>query len=311
MTKKVVSGFFVLIILCSLLAGCSFDNGDPNENVTIYHPDYPECQTLVVKRSEVADFVEEGWYTEPVVYLYNEGGLNVFYEYEVEEALKDGWYDEPVTRLYKLNGETVLVKESQLDEYRADGWLTKELANCYRQYGKVLRKVINSTELSLDSKFDLIYIDDDEIPELVYRTNSSHAAGAYLYTYDYNSAVILSYTGHDGNTYTEFGSWGNITYKEKENLFCSGAMNQGHIYSSVYEISDFCAQKLCSFSDTTGAGFGDGQYCIDDVPVTFEEYSAKQNEYGFTDEGNYLDALSDSSYELTEENVTKLFGSLK
>ena len=129
MMKKVVSGFSVLIILFSFLAGCSFDNGDPNENVTIYHPDYPECQTLVVKRSEVADFVEEGWYTEPVVYLYNEGGLNVFYEYEVEEALKDGWYDEPVTRLYKSDGKTVLVKESQLDAYLADGWVTDDFSD--------------------------------------------------------------------------------------------------------------------------------------------------------------------------------------
>lgn len=73
--------------------------------------------------------------------------------------------------------------------------------------------------------FELIYLNDDEIPELV-AIGASQAAGCRIYNYE--NGVVRE---------TELNRL-NFTYIERENLLCNSDGNMDHYYDIVYSIID-------------------------------------------------------------------------
>lgn len=73
--------------------------------------------------------------------------------------------------------------------------------------------------------FSFIYLDDDEIPELVLR-GDSEAAGNIICTY-HNGSVVEMYTSR---LYFD--------YLEKQGLLCNSDGNMGYYYDNVYNLKD-------------------------------------------------------------------------
>lgn len=73
--------------------------------------------------------------------------------------------------------------------------------------------------------FSFIYLDDDEIPELVLQ-GDSEAAGNIICTY-YNGSVVEMYTSRL-----------NFDYLEKQGLLCNSDGNMGYYYDNVYNLKD-------------------------------------------------------------------------
>ena len=83
--------------------------------------------------------------------------------------------------------------------------------DCLTAYEAYLNSYINENKDSIDNEgaFSLIYIDDDDIPELVIGAQHYHAAGAELCIYDGNKVKSL------GN----HGQFGLLVYFPKKNIF--------------------------------------------------------------------------------------------
>lgn len=95
-------------------------------------------------------------------------------------------------------------------------------------------------------KYYIAYIDEDDIPELLYGYGTEHIAGITVCTYDTESKQV--------ERIGEFGSYGSISFSEKKNRILSSYGNQGlfHFYiSSVTDYKPDLVDVLC----TDGNGF--------------------------------------------------------
>lgn len=109
----------------------------------------------------------------------------------------------------------------------------KEWERAYLEY-------VEALEYNDSYTYSLIYVDEDEIPELV--ADSGFEAGG---------CQIL--TWHEGKTDVLQTSRLHFTYLEKGNLLCNSAGNMGFYYDNVYTIED----GLWSF--VGGGTYGDSE----------------------------------------------------
>lgn len=115
-----------------------------------------------------------------------------------------------------------------------------------KKYAAVLQNYVNDTDGDREfcPKFQLIYINDDSIPELIVTEDTSaHLAGVYVYTYVNGNAVNIS---EDGFSY---GSYGEIYYSAKKNMILSEVCAQSTNILEFYRISSNGREELiCSFT---------------------------------------------------------------
>ncbi len=115
----------------------------------------------------------------------------------------------------------------------ADGWRDA--------YAEVIR---NSEYYSQEwSGFELIYIDDDDIPELGIACDDSHASGVELYTYIDGKAMPINEDGGN-NIYGEFG---HCSYAERGSMIMvdySGQGDNGHVYFEMNGAKAVCIKHF-------------------------------------------------------------------
>lgn len=173
-------------------------------------------------------------------------------------------------------------------------------------FAQVLNGVLGSGEYLSGAKFELVYIDSDNIPELVFYTQSINASGARIYKYSNGTAVqIKSY--EIGET-SEFGSFGCIHFKEKSNMFVGMHINGGYIVHQIYRINGTAATHLAEFKNASGVNQNQpdyGKYYIDGIEVSYGDYIAVLNSYNITDEAlnDFKIAPSTGAYALTASNI--------
>lgn len=159
-----------------------------------------------------------------------------------------------------------------------------------------------------DVHFSTIYIDEDDIPELIYTWSGIHAAGACIAIFSHNKVVVLSGTSkYLGNTVYAFGGWGQICYLEGENLFDSWYCNFGVAYNDVYSISDGKAvREVYLTSDNYYPSIQ--KYLIDDVEVTEAEYNEKYAEYNIS--SMVWSPSYDDMYSINSTDIASYFNNL-
>ena len=92
-------------------------------------------------------------------------------------------------------------------------------------------------ELASTLHYDILYIDDDDIPELVYMEHSAHMATVHL---------CMAY--EDGvYEVGEFGEYGNFAYVSGEGKILSFQMNQGVYLYDFFHLEDRTLQEDNSF----------------------------------------------------------------
>lgn len=119
-------------------------------------------------------------------------------------------------------------------------------------------------------RFRLVYIDGDEIPELLVIEPYCHASGVEVYTFCDDKLIEVG----------EFGSAGRMRYVEKEGLICSDFFNMGAGFSTFFKLEKGRLETICTLYACDGNSLKDGEdvYEIDDVPVSKETYDARWNE---------------------------------
>lgn len=134
---------------------------------------------------------------------------------------------------------------------------------------KAYYNFLKSYKFDLDSSsrgFDLAYINNDSIPELIVFDGDYHAAGGKVYAY-VNGKV--KYVG-------EFGEWGGFEYQEKKGVICS-TWSRANSYTTYYKwsgsklstiMSSSAIEEFTSYEDIKY------KYYINDKKVTLSKYKS-------------------------------------
>lgn len=136
-----------------------------------------------------------------------------------------------------------------------------------RSYKAVLDETVAQSDTPTCS-FALIWLDDDDTPELVIQPADYHLASARLYTFDGSEAVDLG----------EYGSWGQLSYLPGKGVILSGFGNQGIFSSVVSELKGGKVTELCSFT-VNERDEENSVFSVNDKDVSKAEYDAEYDKY--------------------------------
>ena len=125
-----------------------------------------------------------------------------------------------------------------------------------------------------DIRFELVFIDEDDSPELLIFLDDCHAAGVEVFTYTDDSVVGVG----------EFGSFGKMQYVEKGDMIFDHYMGQGEAHTYFLRMEDGEAKQVShmhSWPDNSRyleTGEYREFYEIDELSVTEDVYQAKWEE---------------------------------
>ncbi len=153
--------------------------------------------------------------------------------------------------------------ETQGGELQEDG--TVETDEYIILYRTVLENYHSENEYE-NPGFSLIYIDDDEIPELAIADGSHHVDKVSVYTVYGGKAIEVG----------EYGSNGEIEYLERGNVIHSNWTGMGAALDDYYSINAGNESEICSLtSEENPLNIGEYSYTIDDNDVSEEEYNRR------------------------------------
>lgn len=305
--KKHFALLATLMVLISILNGCS--TTEYEGQVTLYTAD---GQEVTVDAEEVDDYLYEGWYDEPVTVLYHDNDMagRIFTEKEAKKAIEKGWRRDVPVQLFNIDGDFIRVWEEDVEKYESEGWRLSRVSHYMIPYGDALKDLIKRGITTDSAQFALVYIDGDDVPELVYRTGQAHVDGVGVFTYYDYEAYPLTFKSAQGEDVSFIGSWGDFTYAENENVIISSYMNQGIICTDFYEICEDGVSLTDSLYEAE-IYLEDGQmkkeYKINGESVIEEEYQTKLDERNNFPEEKIKSAFGGEVYKLDFETVDKMF----
>ena len=110
----------ILALVLTFLMCISFLNVAYAQQTTVYHGD---GRTEVVDDYSLSDYLNNGWYTEPVVTIYTINNVSsVVYQYDAHVHLANGWYPAPVTEIFAPGGYSSIVYTADVPTHLANGW---------------------------------------------------------------------------------------------------------------------------------------------------------------------------------------------
>ncbi|MDE6750934.1 MAG: hypothetical protein K2K21_17995 [Lachnospiraceae bacterium] len=153
--------------------------------------------------------------------------------------------------------------------------------------------------------FSLIYLDSDDVPELIVIEGYAHACGGYVYTFDRGEVIPVG----------EYGQYGTLHYREKEGIVFHDYDAFGNVYCDVYQIEGKNETLLQSYSERCEFS-AEGEelkytYIVDGTEVSEEQYwevCDKWNETGYrvTDYGMCLSLTDRNMQKALSEELEKL-----
>ena len=114
--------------------------------------------------------------------------------------------------------------------------------------------------------FNLAYINNDSIPELVVFDGNYHVSGGKVYAYVNGKVKYLG----------EFGEWGGFEYQEKKGVICS-TWSRSNSYTTYYKWSGSKLSTIMSSSaigEFSSNGDFEYKYYINDKKVTRSKYES-------------------------------------
>lgn len=178
---------------------------------------------------------------------------------------------------------------------------------CRAAYKAFLKDYIKDNNIVDDTdegpKFALIYLDEDNVPELVIPQGHFHAAKCELYCYDGKEVKLLG----------EYGSWGGFGYRPESGVFTVGFVNQGGEETTYYKLENGAVTELGTFYSELKKWDMDPtvpenyNYFINEKPVTYEDYSNKEGEIREKYElEKMINTSTQEAYNLTESGLGAL-----
>lgn len=145
------------------------------------------------------------------------------------------------------------------------------------------------------SVFTLIFLDGDEVPELVVMNGDAHLCDAFVYRFEEGGTVPVG----------SYGQYGTLFYREKEGIILDSYDSFGDGYDYVYQIEGNQVTLLQSFSERAETSETEGEwlgsvYMVDGKEVSWEQYQKVQNEWY---EADYKEITYDRCRTLSETRI--------
>ncbi len=214
-----------------------------------------------------------------------------------------------LTMMFSIAGCSDDKKDDDRDEEKTE----EKIAEANKAYADFLVEFMETDEYDrmYDPRFSTVYIDEDEIPELLIHEGTAHADGVKIYNY-YDEKVI-DVSGQYG-----YGGYGEVYYKEKENAIVSWYCGGGSCTLYEYAIVDGARSLTTKFDNMTynpnTSEFGACEFMVDGEYVDEDDYIDALEDRGYTydpDLGPTTEGCDLASYEeafeFTEENIKAVF----
>lgn len=247
MKRRRLSG--ILIAICLLLQGCAADHQNADDFQTKYQPEARAEQTT----DNAAD--ENG--AEQTTQNSADGSGGQSEQKDGGSANAAGQKEETAA------DELVLQKGSpQLAK------MVEEQAKVLEEYAAFLAEYEPQQENEQQPpRFALLFLDGDDVPELIVIEGTAHAQGASVYMFQKRQTISVG-------TYGEYGA---LCYREKEGILFDDYDTQGDIFSRVYQIKENQAVLLQSYDSIEPPYSGQEEeleytYHVDGKEVTEEQY---------------------------------------
>ncbi len=201
--------------------------------------------------------------------------------------------------------ETETVTESEIiteSEYKA-------------AYKAKLEAILNGSEILYEgmdnniaeSCFSLIYLDNDDVPELVVSDGFLKFAQVTLYSYDGNDVINQG----------KYGSFGNFEYLPRKGFLITEFGGGGGKTVTYYKFENNSVAQLCGIYIGVKDFAGNSEelkYVIDEVELSEEEYQSYISKFGKEEDYKtalvyYMDSdsdLPDGVYSLNIKNINNL-----
>lgn len=179
------------------------------------------------------------------------------------------------------------------------------LSVCLSAYKSFLTDFVkkNSDSIDEDGAFSLIYVDDDDTPELVVGAEHVHVSHAELFVFDDGSVKKIG----------EYGEFGQLEYLARKNTIISQYMGFGVSAKVVFSLEDSSAKEVISFREEPITMDSDTyNFFINDKKVSYSDYQSSYSKYIPMEPVLTPDMTNSSDpnvYPLNEEGIRKCFGS--
>lgn len=241
-----------LIAICLFLYGCGADCQNLDASQTKYHTEVREEQTA----DNAAD--ENGTEQTTLNFTDESGG---------QFAQRDGGSanaaDLAAEEQHEKTAALVLQKGSpQLAK------MVEEQAKVLEEYAAFLAEYEPQQENEQQPlRFALLFLDGNDVPELIVIEGTAHAQGASVYTFQKRHVISVG----------TYGQYGALGYREKEGILFDDYDTQGDIFSRVYQIKENQAVLLQSYDSIEPPYTGQEEeleytYHVDGKEVTEEQY---------------------------------------
>ena len=160
-------------------------------------------------------------------------------------------------RLFDYGEEPVVTEEPVITEEPAIKEEPKKDENWKQEYYSIL------SNLSSNYRFCLVYLNQDDIPELIVSNDNSHVSSAEIYTYINGKAVSVGTAG----------TFGEFYFIPKKNTIVSYSTYGGENETTVYKISgSSLTVDTVYFDNEYGAVPENVYFTINDTAVSSDEY---------------------------------------
>lgn len=275
--------------ICLLFCGCGADN--ENEDIFL------QQQTEDIAAESVSENTAETSISEEDLEEPTLGTIRA--QWEAEKLVEKMVEEQKKLKYYGTFLAEYITWKKELDE-RAAG----QFAKMVQEQSKVLERYdIFLTEYAARGKgrdsgqvpgFALIYLDGDDIPELVLIDGYAHAHGGLVYTFEEGRVVPVG----------EYGQYGTMHYQEKEGIVFDDYDTFGDIFSEGYQIEGSRATLLQSYSEYCMLPAVEDKlqytYTVDGKEVSKEQYLEVSEKWL---EAEYSEINYDMCRTLAEDNI--------
>lgn len=289
MKRSRLSG--ILIAICLLLQGCGADCQNMNNETTKFQQEESAAKT---------DADENGTGQTTESDADGKGAEQTTLNFTDESGGQFTQRDGGSANAADLAAEEQHEKTAALVLQKGSPQLTKmveEQAKVLEEYAAFLVEYEPQQENEQQSpRFALLFLDGDDIPELIVIEGTAHAQGASVYMFQKRQAISVG-------TYGEYGALG---YREKEGILFDDYDTQGDIFSRVYQIKGNQAVLLQSY-DSIEPPYSEKEeleytYHVDGKEVTEEQYQEISDKWSAD---GYRMIQYDDCRALTESDIQK------
>lgn len=160
-------------------------------------------------------------------------------------------------------------------------------------YKKAYGELLKDQYAGSGYKFQFVFIDDDDIPELMISGGFHHAAEVYLYTYHEGEAKYL------GNF---SGNYGCLSFSERNNSVVRGYMQMGIGIYTYYKIEDGALKTVIDFDVLTSGN--KTTYYINGIAVPESVFRARAEQ--IHGENEYIER-GYSGLQVTDKDIKKMY----